>query len=233
MPLTVRYATLEDCHTARGAVVVIDVLRAFSTAAYAFGQGVTQIYPVGEPPEALALREKIPNALAVGEMNGIPFPGFDMGNSPKQMLEADDLRGRILVQRTSAGTHGLIRSVQAETLLAASFVVAGATAAYLKKIAVQEITFVSTGLNNNGRGDEDLACAEYLHRLLLDESPNPAPYLERVRASREAALFLGADLPQFPPEDVDYSTALDRFDFAMPVVRENGQLVMRALTLQP
>ncbi|MDX9992738.1 MAG: 2-phosphosulfolactate phosphatase [Anaerolineales bacterium] len=228
MFVTVHYATLEDCHEADGAVVVIDVLRAFSTAAYAFGQGVTQIYPVGEPAEALALREKIPNALAVGEMNGMPLAGFDMGNSPLQMLAAD-LRGRTLIQRTSAGTQGLVRSLRAETLLAASFVVAGATVAYLKKISARKITFVSTGLNQNGRGDEDLACAEYLHRLWQGDTPDPAPYLERVRLSREASIFLRQDLPQFPPIDLEYSTALDRFDFAMPVARNaNGQLVMRA-----
>lgn len=228
-PLKFRYATLDDCHEATGLVVVIDVIRAFSTAAYAFGQGVERILPVGEPHEALALREKIPNSLAVGEMNGIPFPGFDMGNSPKQMLEADDLRGRTLVQRTSAGTQGLIRSLKADTLLAASFVVARATADTLRNISADEITFVSTGINNNGRGDEDLACAEYIHQLLIGAQPDPKPYLQRVRTSREAALFLDSALPQFPPEDVEHCTALDRFSFAMPVRRENGSLVMRAL----
>ena len=229
-PLKFRYATLDDCHEATGLVVVIDVIRAFSTAAYAFGQGVERILPVGEPHEALALREKIPNSLAVGEMNGIPFPGFDMGNSPKQMLEADDLRGRTLVQRTSAGTQGLIRSLKAQTLLAASFVVARATADTVRNISADEITFVSTGINNNGRGDEDLACAEYIHQLLIGAQPDPTPYLQRVRTSREAALFLDSALPQFPPEDVDYCTRLDHFNFAMPVCRENGYLVMRALT---
>ncbi|PKN95379.1 MAG: 2-phosphosulfolactate phosphatase [Chloroflexi bacterium HGW-Chloroflexi-6] len=229
----IHYATLENCHEAGGAVVVIDVLRAFSTAAYAFGQGVERIFPVGEPHEALALREKIPNSLAVGEINGIPFPGFDMGNSPKQMLEADDLRGRTLVQRTSAGTQGLIRSLKAQTLLSASFVVARATADYLRIISADEITFVSTGINNNGRGDEDLACAEYIHQLLLGAQPDPSPYLLRVRTSREAALFLDSTLPQFPPEDVEHCTRLDHFNFAMPVRRENGYLVMRALHSKP
>ena len=229
-PLTFRYATLDDCHEATGLVVVIDVIRAFSTAAYAFGQGVERILPVGEPHEALALREKIPNSLAVGQMNGIPFPGFDMGNSPKQMLEADNLRGRTLVQRTSAGTQGLIRSTGADILLAASFVVARATADTLRNISADEITFVSTGLNHNGRGDEDLACAEYIHQLLIGAQPDPNPYLQRVRTSREAALFLDSALPQFPPEDVEHCTRLDHFNFAMPVRRENGYLVMRALT---
>jgi 2-phosphosulfolactate phosphatase len=229
--LKFHFATLADCHQANSVVVVIDVLRAFSTAAYAFGQGVERILPVREPPEALALRDEIPGSLAVGEINGMPFPGFDLGNSPKQILEANNLHGRTLIQRTSAGVQGIIRSRNAETLLAASFVVAGATATYLRQINAQQITFVSTGLNENGRGDEDLACAEYLRELLLNHQPNPSPYLERVRTSHEASLFFNRDLPQFPPEDVEYSTALDRFNFAMPVRREQGRLVMRAINL--
>ena len=37
------YTSLETCHTASGLVVVIDVLRAFSNAAYAFSRGAKEI----------------------------------------------------------------------------------------------------------------------------------------------------------------------------------------------
>ena len=37
--MKIHYATLESCHDATGTVVVIDVLRAFTTAAYAFAAG--------------------------------------------------------------------------------------------------------------------------------------------------------------------------------------------------
>ena len=37
------YTTLETCHTASGLVIVIDVLRAFSNAAYAFSRGAKEI----------------------------------------------------------------------------------------------------------------------------------------------------------------------------------------------
>jgi phosphosulfolactate phosphohydrolase-like enzyme len=37
------YTTLETCHTATGVVLVIDVLRAFSNAAYAFSRGAKEI----------------------------------------------------------------------------------------------------------------------------------------------------------------------------------------------
>ena len=50
------YCNLEDCHTANGTVIVIDVLRAFSTAAYAFSLGAKEILLISTVEEALSLR---------------------------------------------------------------------------------------------------------------------------------------------------------------------------------
>jgi hypothetical protein len=36
------------------------------------------------------------------------------------------------------------------------------------------------------------------------------------------------DHPQAPLSDLDYCTRINEFDFAMPIHRENNQLVMRA-----
>ena len=41
--MIIQRATLQNCHTATGTVVVIDVLRAFTTAAYAFDAGADDI----------------------------------------------------------------------------------------------------------------------------------------------------------------------------------------------
>ena len=76
-------------------------------------------------------------------------------------------------------------------------------------------------------GDEDHACGDYLEQLLLGERPDPAPYLERVRAAVRAR----ADDPEAYDTfgaDLDRCTRLDAFDFAMRVRREAGRLVMRA-----
>src|SRR5512134_4014389 len=108
------YANLETCHTAAGVVIVIDVIRAFTNAAYAFGRGAKEIYPVSAVEEALELRAAIPDSLVCGEVGGIPPPGFDFGNSPTQ-TDILDLSGRTLIQRTGAGTQGIGRSVKADT----------------------------------------------------------------------------------------------------------------------
>ena len=60
------YTTLETCHTATGVVLVIDVLRAFSTAAYAFSRGAKEIRLVSGVEEALELKEQTPNSKAMG-----------------------------------------------------------------------------------------------------------------------------------------------------------------------
>ena len=218
------YTTNEICHTARGLVVVIDVLRAFSTAGYAFSKGAECITLVGTPEEALALKAQIPGALVIGEVHGLPPEGFDFGNSPTEIVEYD-LRGRRLIQRTSAGTQGVVRSVNAKMLFASSFVVAEATVQAILRLEPARVTFVVTGRYTNG---EDRACAEYLEVRLRGQTPDPEPYLERVRN----ALELGhMPVDQFPDiaSDVDYCTRLDAFPFAMPITREQGRFVMRAV----
>lgn len=219
------YTTLEDCHTANGVVILIDVLRAFSTAAYAFSRGAKEIILVSRVEEALALKSQIPNSKVMGEVGGLPPEGFDFGNSPTS-ISSEDLSGITLIQRTGAGTQGAVRSQNAELMLAASFVVARATAKYLEMLTALEYTFVITGRHGT-HGDEDLACAEYLEELLQGHRPDPRPFIRRVFDSRDALQHLDPLETAFPLSDLDYCTAIDKFDFIMPVTRKDGKLVMR------
>ena len=216
-------ATVSNCHRASGAVVVIDVVRAFTTAAYAFGAGARSITLVAAVDEALALKAADPALLVMGEVGGLPPAGFDFGNSPTE-LEAAPVAGRHLVQRTGAGTQGAVRCHHADPMFTASFAVAAATLRAIRALAPQRVTLVATG---HTWGDEDRACADYLEQHLAGGSPDPGPYLKRVRAAVlarhdevEARDTYGADL--------DRCARLDTFDFAMRVRRENGRLVMRA-----
>jgi 2-phosphosulfolactate phosphatase len=224
--LKFHYTDLEDCHTAKGVVIVIDVLRAFSTAAYAFSRGAREIILVGSVEEAVELKSQIPNAKAMGEVGGLRPAGFDYGNSPTYIDEAD-LSGITLIHRTSAGTQGVVRSQGAEVLLAASFVVASATARYISKLAAQEVTFVITGRSYNG-GDEDLACARYLEELLQGNRPDTKPFIQRVFESRDAFPHLDPNQREFPLSDLEYCTQVDKFDFALPIARKDGNFIMRA-----
>ena len=64
----------------RGPVVVVDVIRAFTTAAYAFGSGAAEIDLVGDVEEALAFKEVHPGTITLGEDRGLRPEGFDHPN---------------------------------------------------------------------------------------------------------------------------------------------------------
>ncbi|MCC6499313.1 MAG: 2-phosphosulfolactate phosphatase [Anaerolineales bacterium] len=222
------YTNLETCHEATGMVVVVDVLRAFSNAAYAFARGAKEIYPIANVDEALKFKSETPYSLAAGEVGGLQPEGFDLGNSPTQTKDMD-LSGKVIVQSTGAGTKGIVRSVKAETMLAASFVVASATTQFIRKLEPEVVTFVITGQYRPGHGDEDLACAEYLEALFNGQKPDPQPFINRVFDSRDAIQHLDPNQTAFPLSDLDLCTHIDAFDFAMLVSKENGRHVMRAI----
>jgi 2-phosphosulfolactate phosphatase len=219
------YTTLETCHTATGIVLIIDVLRAFSNAAYAFSRGAKEIILVSKVKEALELKSKIPGAKAMGEVGGLPPEGFDFGNSPLQTRELD-LRNITLIQRTGAGTQGAVLSKNAETMFAASFVVASATVQQVLRLNPNEITFVITGGMSN---DEDVACAEFLEKQFTGQEVEAQNFINRVYQSNDAVEHLDPNQPEFPESDLDYCTRVSAFDFAMQIFRENNQLVMRAV----
>lgn len=208
-------------------VVVIDVIRAFTTAAFAFAAGAEEIILVNAVEEAFALREQFPGALVMGEIRGLPPAGFDFGNSPSALLDVD-LSGHRLIQRTSTGTQGVVNSHKADLLLTSSFCCAQATVDYIRGVSPDLVTFVVAGLGPDGRGDEDLACAEYLEALLASERPDPKPYTTRVKECRTSRhLFADPEKPQFPWQDIECCVDVDRFDFAMVVERRDGLLVMK------
>lgn len=226
--MKIRQITPDYCHQATGLVVVIDVLRAFTTAAFAFAAGAAEIRLVGQVEEAFAAREEWPDALLMGEERGRHIPGFDFGNSPIA-LEGLNLHGRRLIQRTSAGTQGVVRSVHATIVFSASFVCAGATARAILARQPEQVTFVNTDDRPGGYGEEDRACSDYLAALLCGEQPDPAPFLDRVRYSRNGRFFGDPANTHLPTTDLERALDLDRFDFAMQAQQEGGRWIMTAV----
>lgn len=209
---------------ARDVVVVIDVLRSFSTAAYAFAAGARLIHPVETVAEAQRLQRALPRALTTGAVGGgDPVPGFDFGNSPTALLHAD-LAGRTLIQSTAAGVRGLARFAGARALFAGNLLCARATAEAIQRLAPTEVVFVITGEWIDRDGDEDTACADYLAALLADDNPDPAPFVARVRNSDFGRQFAIGTNPSLPASDLDLCARADCFDFALRVTRHNGRL---------
>lgn len=218
---------LPHCPQLHGAVVVIDVLRSFTTSAFAFACGAIEVLPVGSLQAAQALRDRHPDALAIGALGGgAPAPGMDLGNSPSR-VRALDLRGRRVIQYTAGGVRGLMACDRARVLLAAGLVNAAATAAYLRLLRPPSVTLVTTGAWSDRDGDEDHACADLIEALLGGDDPPRAPFADRVRRSDFGRRFSAGGDPHLPPADLDCCADVDRFDFAMPLNRLHDGFVMR------
>ncbi|MER8233045.1 2-phosphosulfolactate phosphatase [Streptomyces sp. NPDC094049] len=208
--------------------VVIDVMRAFTVAAWAFSLGVERIVLASTESEALTLKERHPGWLALKD--GAPAAGFDAVNSPGLLRSRDrDFAGRTLVQKTTAGTVGALAVADAPLVLCASFVVAGPTARFLRARDSGPVTFVVTG--EEGRADEDLACAEYIGRRMGGDDVEAAPYLHRARASRASADLAAGLRTGYHPDDVDLCLEIDRFPFAMLARREESLTVIRPVAV--
>jgi len=208
-------------------VVIIDVLRSFSTAAYAFAAGARTIYPVDAVGEARALRAGLPGALTMGASGGgWPIPGFDLTNSPAALL-GRDLSGRDLIHCTAGGMRAVSAWRDAPTVFAAGLVCARATVRRVRRLAPSVLTLVVTGAWADRDGDEDLACADYMEALLRDEGADPAPFEARVRSSDFGRRFTGGADSAHPLADLDCCAVADRFDFALGLARVGDRIVMR------
>ena len=170
---------------AEGTVVIIDVFRAFTTAAVAFSRGAEKIVLVAEVEEALALRARGVGDMCMGEVAGVRPEEFDFGNSPFELSTAE-VSGKTLIQSTRAGTVGVSAATRADRIYAASLVIARATADAIRRHAPDLVTIVAMGGEGTVRTDEDEQCALYLRNLLQGRQPDRDSVRNLVRAGGES-----------------------------------------------
>jgi 2-phosphosulfolactate phosphatase len=220
-----RFVGIAELAGAPSVAVVVDVMRAFTVAAWVFARGAEKVVLAGTLDEALALKARHPDWVTLKD--GPPAPGFDTVNSPG-VLRSADLGGKTIVQKTTYGTAGALAAREASLVLCASFVVAEATAQVLRARASGSVTFVVTG--EDGRADEDLACAQYIALRADGAATDAGEFLRRGAASRGAARLADDARRGFQgvhPDDAALCLELDRFPFAMVAAPEDSLMVLR------
>jgi 2-phosphosulfolactate phosphatase len=186
-----RRSLLGGAADAHGIVIVIDVLRAFSCSALMFHYGVRDLALVRTPGEALAFRDRDPDYLVAGEVKGVKVEGFDLGNSPADIVSKGEsfFRGRRVAARSSAGTQGVLAAAaHAEQVILGSYMTAAATAAYIRDRARADalarghqttVTIVAMGFEGVRPSVEDERCGDYLEHLLMGGSEDPPLHRKR------------------------------------------------------
>jgi 2-phosphosulfolactate phosphatase len=217
---------LESAENAMGNVAIIDVFRAFTTAAVALANGASWITMVSTVEEALALRDSGVGQICMGEVRGRAPTGFDFGNSPFEISRID-FKGKALIQRTSAGTQGIVAAKMAERLYASSLVTADVTARALLSGRPDRITLVAMGNNAVVRTEEDELCALHLRNLLEGRPGDPNAIRRLILAGSEAKRFGDPTRPHLHPGDLDIALDIGRYDFAIRINLEGGRPVAR------
>ena len=213
-----RLSLLEGARSAIGTTVVIDVFRAFTTAAYVMAKGAERILPVGGVEEALELRRNNPDWLVMGEVHGHKVPGFDYGNSPDEVSRVD-FTGKTVVQRTSSGVQGILAASGADEVLLGSFVIAEATVDYIMRRNPDVVSLVAMGWEGEYKAIEDELCAEYLESRLRGKRLNFPDMVFKIRADSQGAKFFDPAQTSFRESDFHAAMCLDRFPFALRVNR--------------
>ncbi len=220
-----KFIGISECKSVTGAAVVIDVMRAYTVAAWAIHLGVSRMILVDDIDAALELKSRNPGSLALKD--AAPVEGFDLYNSPADLQDAD-IRGKTIVQRTTAGTIGAVAVRHCKPLICTGFVCASAVAQRLRDLAPHELTYVVTG--EDGTAEEDLACAEYIDSLVRNPDTDPAPYIRRASESKAAVDIRKAAAENYPginPRDVEMCLDVDRFNFTLEASMEDELLVLR------
>lgn len=190
--------------------VVIDVLRASSTIVTALSHGVREIRAVSGVAEALALRKK--KYVVAGERQCLMVPGFDLGNSPVELLRA--LRKRA-ISKMALTTSNLTRVLVAgrRALICSSLNLRAVS----KVIADAEVNIVAVGGPHGIVEDLGVALALLLtvHGVRLSKNLVRQLIIQSPAAQHLVSIGYGAD--------VKFVCAVDRYN-VVPVY-ERGRVV--------
>ncbi len=209
---------------AGGIIVVIDVFRAFTCEPLLYHVGAHSVFLEADIGRCLAMRG---NAVLVGERNELPIEGFDLVNSPYHILQAGAARfaGRDVIHRTTSGVTGAVAALdRGDEVLLASYVTAGATAAWIRQQRPPLVSIVAMGIRSTAPAPEDERCGDYLEHLLTGVPYDHVEAVREILGNETAQKFLRGDKAYLPKEDPAICLQRDLFPFTLRAERHGGRI---------
>jgi 2-phosphosulfolactate phosphatase len=146
------------------AIVAVDVVRASTTAVTIAATG-RRCFPVPTISEALSVASKLDHPLLIGEQAGIMPPGFDLNNSPVQLLLRRDLN-RPAILLSSSGTRLFHEAAKCTFVYLACLRNYLAIACHLAT-RFPHVAVVGAGSKGEFR-EEDQMCCAWIAECLVD-----------------------------------------------------------------
>ena len=180
--------------------VVVDVMRATSTIAQALASGYERVYCCREIEDALALREKLGEGLLGGERSAVRIEGFDIGASPREVLEP---RGEVLIYSTTNGTRAVLAAAAAcERVFLGSLLNLNTVAAAVD----DDCVIVCAGFQGQFALDDAYCAGRIAHRLgaEVSDAAKASAILARSFGSAHEALLARTYGPPGLEEDIRF-----------------------------
>jgi 2-phosphosulfolactate phosphatase len=203
--------------------------------------GVNAIRIFGDVESARTARQAFNGSgLMSGEVNTLPPPGFDLGNSPADFTAAR-CSGKTLFMSTTNGTRAILAARTARLLYVAALVNASVAANAIAASAL-DVTLICSGTSGQISIEDLLGCGAVLSALarfvpVIDESDNVVIARRLFEASRQ-------DLPNVLRQgsgghniarvgltpDIDFAARLDVYDVVgrvigdIPTILPNGTI---------
>ena len=233
------FAALKNRNLDDTLCVVFDVFRATTSMVTALANGAEAIIPVGEIPEALAVKQKSPNVMLAGERDGVRIRAaltggtdFDLGNSPREFTK-EKVAGKTIVMTTTNGTRALRSCVHAKTVLIGSFLNLQATADFILKTAPENVLLICSGTYEQTAYEDALGVGALCDLLWskvdkrqISDSAKMAHELYTVASKNIPAAAgtsrNGSRLTGIPDlrDDVPFCTQRDIFDFSAAMQKD-------------
>src|ERR687886_1497141 len=164
--------------------IVVDVVRATSSIAQALASGYRRVLCCAEVEQARALRASLGDAVVGGERDAVRIDGFDLGASPRELLEP---RAKTLILSTTNGTRAILTAAErCDEVLLGSLVNLDAVARAAR-----------------GAGEVAILCAGYKGGFAFDDAYCAGRIVAALQGERTDAAKAAALLAQAHPRALD------------------------------
>jgi 2-phosphosulfolactate phosphatase len=214
------------------AIVVVDVIRATTTAITAAAAG-RRCFPAPTAEAALAIAANLDDPLLAGEQNGDVPGSFEMDNSPALLSERIDTH-RPLVLVSSSGTRVIDEAAGCDAVYLASFRNHSALPGHLLR-RHDRVAVIGAGTKGEFREEDQICCAWIAAALMFRgyeaATPETSSVVDRWRDAPPAACLCSHSIDFLQRtgklRDLDYILAHIN-DLSQVFEMRNGEVLMTA-----
>ncbi len=188
---------------AGGIVVVLDILRASTTITTALVNGASEVIPFQEVADAETAAKNYPRDSIIlgGERGGLPIPGFDCGNSPREYTP-ERVAGKKVLFTTTNGTLAMMHCKLASQVVIGSFVNLAAVVNLLATQHQRRAVHLLCAGTGRSITREDTLCAGAIVAGLQDHFADKTKFNDQTALALDTWRAALLEQKQITPEDL-------------------------------